>query len=410
MALISGVLVVASARWLLSVAVIDDVAAERVGQLAELVADSALQEVQAVVRATANDPAQAVFGLLRRRLEQDPDAGFGLAPVAVPATRLLMRRPPFAAHRFAIAVDPPRVIRRALLDPGRSGGYNEHRGVLAYRIRVRASGVRPRVERTLVATQEYKVAVAALSPPFDQVCAFLGDASALAYVRPAWARAAGSVRGSDLEPGAARPDGMLRIVDGEDAAILRSDMDRLSPGSLRRRAFFRIDEADAGGDIDRAFRRLREDLARETGSDAPAVIVWVENPTAVLDLTGLPPVSGRLLIAASGSVRVADLHRATPADHVSVVCHGELIVSGSMTGGLVAMGTCRIEGRPVIRGTLVLARPGDARSLADLTIRHDPHMAMGVLAAGRYAYDDRAYQVAIAPGLASREMRRAAGR
>lgn len=198
---------------------------------------------------------------------------------------------------------------------------------------------------------------------------------------------------------------MMAEKSGAARRKLLTDVEHLTLPTLERKAYFRVSEADAGGDATAALDRLEARLRADTGTDALNGIVYVDNPRSVLDLTRRAPVRGRRVYVTSGSARVANLARATPTDGVSVICHGTLTVEGDVTGVLAAMGRLAIRGPVKLTGALVAntLAPGD---LKGLTLVDDPTLRQGAKQAQGFVYDAKYLYVGVAPVIASRTIER----
>lgn len=167
-------------RAIFTAAVIEDAAASQRGALALTLAESALDELQRAVRLAVNDPAHPAYGQFREIITVDPAKGFDIALGAdpVPLTRQLASRHPYAPNPFQIAVPPPRVLFRKLIESA-TRGYNEIYGSLSYTVTVVESREQPLVERTLEATQDFKMVALVVPPPFDQIALLLVDPEGL---------------------------------------------------------------------------------------------------------------------------------------------------------------------------------------------------------------------------------------
>jgi hypothetical protein len=183
---------------------------------------------------------------------------------------------------------------------------------------------------------------------------------------------------------------------------LVNELKRLDPEALRRKAFLEIRERNPGRPIDEEFTLLRTEMSGRTGSDLLNGILWVDNPSTRLDLTGWD-TPGRLIVVTAGPALVGTMRRSPGPHHLAVIAQKELTIKGEFTGAAVALGPYRIDGPSTIRGGLLLARPVTG-SLQGLTIEYDPGLLSGSVEGGRVRYSPRHFYVAIAPRLSGSEI------
>jgi len=165
--------------------VFDEAVAVQLGAVATTLAESAVEELQLAVKSSVNDPAQRAFAHFREPFAIDPLPGFEIDADSIRRVRtggrtreILSRMPLSRQYDFSLTMDPPRVLFRRLFENGLHN-FNEHFGSVAYRASVTVTRNRLRVERRVEATQDFKVLLAGIVPPFDQASLFLMDANPL---------------------------------------------------------------------------------------------------------------------------------------------------------------------------------------------------------------------------------------
>ena len=191
----------------------------------------------------------------------------------------------------------------------------------------------------------------------------------------------------------------FETLSGERRAKLMVDVPRLSTQSLARKALFVLREGDR--DINQAFRVFRKELESLTGSRGLHGLIQFENPRTTLDLTQLN-LEGRVVLSATGNVKVGDVHLASLQDHVVIVSQGTMQLVGDVEGSLVSMGPLLVPKTARIQGSLIVARP-DPVSLAQITLASRPGTrAYG--ASGKNQYEGVFFHVGLSPDLKNRRI------
>lgn len=188
----------------------------------------------------------------------------------------------------------------------------------------------------------------------------------------------------------------------------RQEMDSyfryLERDAIRRKAFLTLSDRDPAGrelDVTRSFRRLLERLGRVSG------VVWVDNPSRPLDLSGIA-VHGKLVIGATGDVVMRDTSVGEASDRLTVIGYGRVTLEGSVSASVVSLGRVDVgNGGCRLTGNLIVDRPSRG-DLARLSVQTDPRVAAGRGRSGSQADRDPAYVVvALAPRMVCRRADRA---
>jgi len=144
-----------------------------VGEIAALLAESAVQEAVHAVRRRVNDPADPLFVRMRQELLSATTGEFAV-DVDVPRLRSMLARPA-NAHYTLDGLDVRVTLQRLF-----TRVPYEKDGVISCRASVgRRLSLTQRVVRTLTAGCEFKVALLAPPRPFDQVTLMVTDTNYL---------------------------------------------------------------------------------------------------------------------------------------------------------------------------------------------------------------------------------------